>query len=346
MIYGIQLLRFIAAALVVLTHSMGEFPQLTAYGWFGVDIFFVISGFIMSHITQNQKDAFFAKRLIRIVPQYWLFTVLLSVIALLAPNLLRSARFDPLHILCSLFFIPHWTESTGFSPIVKLGWTLNFEMLFYLLFYVAMKICHRHREVICSALMILIHFLIDLTISDSHHPLAFYNNNIIIEFIFGMTIGMMFRHGKIVFHTVHPLICLCVFSLALTVFRIFTFSYDESLYPRFVLFGVPATALILFVLYAEGTFQAVPEWARKLILIGGDISYPLYLVHIYFIAILSRLLKDLNFGYLEIFFIALSLGSLFSYALMNLFDAPVRKYIIRRLKNISRHSPPSTHYRQ
>ena len=138
MIIGIQFLRFLAASLVVLTHTLGEYDDLRSFGGFGVDVFFVISGFVIYLITDSGHKNFFVKRLIRIVPIYWLFTIGISIIALLEPQLLRSASFDVTQIIASLFFIPYWTENAGFAPILTLGWTLNFEMLFYL--YIAQNI--------------------------------------------------------------------------------------------------------------------------------------------------------------------------------------------------------------
>ena len=83
MLTSVQLLRFIAAFLVVLTHTLGEYEWSRPFGSFGVDIFFVISGFIIYVITDKDFEYFLRKRLIRIVPMYWVFTLGVAAIALL-----------------------------------------------------------------------------------------------------------------------------------------------------------------------------------------------------------------------------------------------------------------------
>lgn len=194
MIIGVQLLRFIAAFFVVLTHSLGEYEMAKPFGSFGVDIFFVISGFIIYVITDKDTKYFFTKRLVRIVPMYWLFTFGVSFLALMYPNLLRSATFDIQHIIASFFFFPYWTESTGFSPILKLGWTLNFEMFFYFVFFVAMRLSHIHRAFVASAILILIVMLLRLIEFYSETSfLAFYSSTVSFEFIFGMVIGVLYK---------------------------------------------------------------------------------------------------------------------------------------------------------
>ena len=194
-IISIQLLRFFAASLIVLTHARGEY-NFTQFGVFGVDIFFIISGFIISVVTKENIDWFFVKRLIRIVPLYWFFTIILTLIAYFYPALLRTSEFNIPHIISSLFFFPYWTENTQFMPILKLGWTLNYEILFYLLFYISMKINHAFREIICSFFILSIVISNYLFAFQDNSALIFYSDSILLEFIFGMMIGCIFNFKK------------------------------------------------------------------------------------------------------------------------------------------------------
>ena len=140
-IYNIQILRAIAAINVVIFHCIGAaesydflipFSQMfKGWGRNGVDLFFVISGFIMVYTGQNSRSSrlqFFIKRIFRIVPVYWALTFLFVAILLLMPSILRSASFDIGKTISSLFFVsgPFYE-----SPVLYVGWTLEFEFLFY-----------------------------------------------------------------------------------------------------------------------------------------------------------------------------------------------------------------------
>ena len=80
-IESLQLLRFIAAMLIVSVHLDFEF------GHIGVDIFFVLSGFIIAYVTNKKTKLFFVNRLIRIIPIYWLFTFLFALTLLILPGI-------------------------------------------------------------------------------------------------------------------------------------------------------------------------------------------------------------------------------------------------------------------
>ncbi|NWG93561.1 MAG: acyltransferase [Parvularculaceae bacterium] len=133
-ILSIQYLRAIAAVLVVALHSTivirrdyaPEFPMFTT-GEFGVDIFFVISGFIMWTIAAEKPTtpaAFLERRIIRIVPLYWAVTIPTAFISTDAG--LTFVLPDPWSLARSFLFIPEWNEKLAMAaPIVFVGWTLN-----------------------------------------------------------------------------------------------------------------------------------------------------------------------------------------------------------------------------
>ena len=139
---GLQILRFVAAMAVVLFH-MGSDYQIRfgldanpfAYGAFGVDIFFVLSGFIIAMTTDPSRGAwyFYRKRLIRIVPIYWLLTFGVVAIGIAAPTLLNSTEVSFEAVIKSLLFIAYERPSGELQPLLFLGWTLNYEMFFYLI---------------------------------------------------------------------------------------------------------------------------------------------------------------------------------------------------------------------
>ena len=139
---SIQYLRAVAALMVVFHHIINakpwlfnpleNYPSLAT----GVDIFFVISGFIMYVAARNEAPLeFLKKRIIRIVPLYWVAT-LAFVIVKTKLHIFSLTPEDWLHIAKSLAFIPHHdpTNPGKIWPYLIQGWTLNYEMFFYLIF--------------------------------------------------------------------------------------------------------------------------------------------------------------------------------------------------------------------
>ena len=134
MIREIQYLRGIAASMVVLFHTI---PQLKRMGYtgpefvilsYGVDIFFVISGFIMTYIsidTPTSRYKFISNRIIRIVPIYWLLTTFVAILGVIFPFLLQSTQVDLVQYIKSMLFIPYIHPiAHGFFPLLQPGYLL------------------------------------------------------------------------------------------------------------------------------------------------------------------------------------------------------------------------------
>lgn len=149
-VYSLQVLRGIAAFMVVLAHTYAHLdtrhiiqgiPGLADAGIHGVDIFFVISGFVMVYISGDNfgkpgaSRDFLIRRIIRVVPLYWFYTAAISVLLIFFPGDFSSGQsFDLSHLLASLSFIPVENSVGKIFPIHAVGWTLNYEMYFYLIF--------------------------------------------------------------------------------------------------------------------------------------------------------------------------------------------------------------------
>ena len=132
---SIQALRGLAALFVVFQHV-----RFLNFGAFGVDIFFCISGFMIMFTTEKSTKYFFRKRLIRILPLYYLMTFGTYAMLLFFPSMFQQTR----HNLSYRGII---------QPLVRIGWTINCEMLFYLLFFIAFHISMKYRGLICSAFL-------------------------------------------------------------------------------------------------------------------------------------------------------------------------------------------------
>lgn len=324
MISSLQLLRLVAASLIVLHHSVREFSGLPAFSEFGVDIFFVISGFIISHITEYDREQFFTRRLIRIVPLYWALTCAVAIIAYAAPQLLHNVKWDVSHVIASFLFIPWWTESLQFEPMLPMGWTLNYELWFYLLFYGAMRANCSYREGICSLFIVCVYVVTNLLPLDRTAPLSFYANSLVFEFMFGMAISVLYRKQKAWFDQV-PRGIVYGGVVAAVVMLCYTTRISNWDLPRCIYWGVPACACVLACLCVEVQFSRLSRFMTSAVLMGGEISYPLYLMHMFVIAVLSRVVLGPHVNVVKGFVLALLLSSVAAYLATQYFDKPIRR---------------------
>ena len=237
-----------------------------------------------------------------------------------------------MHVFSSLFFLPYWTEHTEFTPLLNLGWTLNYEVFFYLLFHFSMKISFAYREIICSALIFFVYFALNVSDFDKHSAFSFYSNGILIEFVFGMFLSLLYRNRTDYFH------CISVFKLSLSiaiVILLFYFSTYKTDYlenvPRFITWGIPSLVCVYLFLVAEFYFQSSSERSKKLFHLGGELSYPLYLIHIYFIVLFSRVFISLDLNWFALFSVSLLASCIASFALIKAYDLPIRRILSKML---------------
>ncbi|MBR3991593.1 MAG: acyltransferase [Clostridia bacterium] len=134
---SLQVLRGIAAVMIVIGHATETLGKRCGAG---VEMFFIISGFVMMYSTEKGLDSFFLRRAVRLVPLYWIVTGAFVV-------LVRPDTFTPAYFLRSLFFIEYRT-----MPILSVGWTLNVEVRFYILFWLAALIGKKYRGAVCAVL--------------------------------------------------------------------------------------------------------------------------------------------------------------------------------------------------
>lgn len=280
---GIQFLRGIAALMVVVHHARHYFPHVESWSSFGsrgVDIFFVISGFIMAHATQGyrsdhrlgQAGGFLLKRFVRVVPLYWL-------------ALLWTDKRDFLHgsvttdALKDFVFVPHFhaVYTDAIFPSLVPGWTINYEMFFYALFAISMLFGRRRFVVLIAAMA----GLVFLGIAPwSSAATIFYTSNVLLEFLFGIGIYFLLRYRPP--SVAKPLLIL------ITLVGFALLAIDNSDATRGYLDG-PCAALIVgsTVLWAQGLKIG---WLRAV----GDASYSIYLFHLASFWIAGALLHRLG----------------------------------------------------
>lgn len=280
MVIVIQYLRGLAAVLVVYAHLDTQISRISAdhnlpyasVGIWGVDIFFVISGFIM-YIVAIESDVgpghFLMRRAIRIVPLYWLLTALIVAGAYVAPTMLSSTRLDTGHILASFLFLP-WPNPAyeGYWPVLIPGWTLNYEMYFYAAVALGLLAPRRLRVILTSAIVIGV--LAAVQLSASTGPVSFYGNDVVIEFLLGLLLGYLFLKAR-------PLGApLGLLLIGLSVCLV-AWMADRTSIPRSVAYGIPAAMIVLGSLQFEGIAKRA---TFRPALYLGDLSYSLYLTHV------------------------------------------------------------------
>lgn len=196
--WGVQYLRAIAALMIAYYHLTVQVPAfestLVAPAVYlfnrGVDIFFVISGFVM--ITTGAKATpgdFIRKRLVRIVPLYWTLTLLVVAVALIAPHVLKTTQLSTEAIVKSLLFIPfHNAGQNGeLKPLLIPGWSLNYEMFFYGVFALALLFARQWLVWVTGA--VLAGMVVVGMFLQPGTAVSFYCDPIILEFWVGMLIG-------------------------------------------------------------------------------------------------------------------------------------------------------------
>ena len=339
MLLNLHLLRAIAALAVVYFHSTSEagLNLPVSIGSHGVDVFFVISGFIIPYIGTRSPDRFLIRRVIRIVPFYWAATLAVFGAAALAPHMLHSTRADYVQLLCSLFFIPRETPYAGVVPTLVLGWTLNYEMYFYLMFAMALAIAPRMAPIVCCLGIVAIALLIDVS-GVSHPSIRFYARPLVFEFVYGVCLYYVFvtaeRH--IGWYAQRPRIRWALWFVALGAALLIGFeeSHGGFRLPRFLVAGVPAFVLVLAALLLERVYGVNAK--SNIVFLVGQSSYILYLIHPYVIYGLLRTTSSRR-GHLPLsatigLLIALLLLSTVAAIAIHLwFEKPIMAVLRRRL---------------
>ena len=289
----IQVLRAIAALMVVLHHatitllarnhfSMTEWIN----GASGVDIFFVISGFVMTISSAPLRSAthpartFLARRIERVVPMYWIVTAVKVAVLLVVPAWGLNGLGTPGHVLGSFLFIPSFNPTGALEPVVVVGWTLNFEMAFYVLFAVALALRVRLLWIITPPLLCFALFRV-------FHPPAgpmwvqFFESTLVLEFLLGVLLGLALPWVR---RLPWPLGLMLLVGGFLPLLLWAEPNFD---FWRGVRWGVPALAVVAGALSLEHRWGArSPRWALEL----GDASYSIYLVHTFALPAVAVLL--------------------------------------------------------
>jgi peptidoglycan/LPS O-acetylase OafA/YrhL len=285
---GIQGLRAVASLLVVVHHALeesggGTHPWrspawLTTAGAAGVDIFFVISGFIMLHVSFASRHSpphpgeFLWKRIVRIYPLYLpcAFTVL---------TLKAAGFYAALHGLgfrdtvLSLLLLPSDQKLLG------VAWTLVFEMWFYAVFAVALVSRSAAPTIVISASIIAGVILAATFAGAGFAPefvRAFFGDTIMLEFCAGMGLGYVFlKHPQIFTKLTLAWVPAFVVIAAAPLFVPHETTGALPGPARLFVWGLPAVLILASVLLQKPG----RSWWAQLWTLLGNASYAIYLTH-------------------------------------------------------------------
>jgi peptidoglycan/LPS O-acetylase OafA/YrhL len=339
-IFSLQMLRAFAAGIVVIAHAqvhlhvrglISELNPLLDLGRVGVDLFFIISGFIMVYIANNKFTTpgasrnFIVKRFIRVVPIYWIYTFALSTLMILLPQLVSHGKSVGIeHFIASLFFVP-WENNIGhIKPVLAVGWTLNFEIYFYLVFAILLFFPKRYFLILLS-IILLSGVLLGVLFKSIPTPMYVMTSPLLLEFLLGCIIGTIYleqlRSPKWLAYL------LTILGIMGLIYSINDFALHTQ---RFIKWGIPSGLLIMGILFLE-KIKAIP--ISYLLVKLGDSSYSLYLTHIFTINALGKiwvmLFNDYFFLYI---FSALIISPIIGHLAYLLLEKPIITIFSRKNK--------------
>jgi len=305
MIKSLELLRFIAAFLVLLSHTPNNLDVFLLNSFFngniflgslGVDIFFIISGFVISlsavRIYKSRGDKinsafnFVLLRVIRIFPLYIVVTVVYIVVS----SLFLGKNFTSTEIFNSIFLLPVNNNNIYLDPIIYAGWTLRFELFFYFIISISILFNNINK----------LPFIILLTSIFLGEVYGWYfGSTIIIEFGLGYILGLNYKKIQyyqasmskkalsiiLLMSTALLLFCMLGRDSGVNEFNIprMDVSYGNISLPRWIAWGGPCFLFTLSMLLCEKKYTWRGYWLGKL-------TYSLYLWQIIFIGILNRVI--------------------------------------------------------
>ena len=292
-IYSIQYLRAIAALAVLVDHALNipvnnQLSVLINFGRLGVEVFFVISGFIITVIGGAgpfNPITFLRRRIERIVPIYWAATFVVTIAALLLPNLFKTTVVTWEGLIKSLVFIPSEVPK---APLLTLGWTLNFEAFFYVAFaFLFFLSSERRTLVLCGVLGLMVLFG---QIADPQNAvLKVYTSPSLIGFCAGALLAQAWRHGLIQRMGALGRWATSVAGILLSAWYLTAPATSElPIGTHFVLTGA-GLSIVMLGLQVEAA-GLMPKFAPLKLL--GDASYSIYLFHYFAVGLLWAVMKS------------------------------------------------------
>ncbi|AWA51425.1 acyltransferase [Klebsiella pneumoniae] len=265
----IQWLRAIAAILVVITHFTGKAYSVKlldhefSSGAIGVDIFFIISGFIMMYVSDLKKQypiKFILNRFIRILPVHYFFLFILIIIFLIKPDVINSS-VSKTYVWESFLLVPALRNDAEYlNPVI---WTLCYEMMFYLIFCVSLNLKNLTTSAIATTLVISAIVFSGFFYKGDNIYISAATDSISLEFCYGMLLYVFYKKGFLTFHWLLPLMLSIILYFVLKQFDFY----------RFIKLGIPSALIFISFLNMKNSKITFLNFL-------GKISYEIYICHI------------------------------------------------------------------
>jgi exopolysaccharide production protein ExoZ len=290
---NVQGLRAIAALLVFSVHlNVHELRFLYPLGEWGVDLFFVISGFVMITSTWNEFASpaislrFFLRRLTRVYPPYWVAMIPIVLLFLFSPHAVNGSQAIRPSIPASLLLVPQ-----DGKPLLTVSWTLVYEIFFYIIFAVVLAFDRRW----CLPLVFAwgaATLVLGAALAPLHNHWAdVYTSSISIEFIFGVCAGYLVRTRGALWPVASLVLGLVLIGAADRWYEAFDAAAGLHGSLRFLCIGVPAALIFNGAVGLETRYALIAPAALQRL---GNASYSLYLWHVP----LSILIERTTHGFL------------------------------------------------
>lgn len=319
---SIQFLRAVAVLLIVYAGSMDlqmqfswsnqqDFYHLQKFGAIGIDLFFVISGFIITYSSYNYTGAaqgarFLTKRFFRINPVYYITSLVFFGVALIQgwkDN--SSIQIDKTinSAIDTMLIIPSSGDVHSYKPMLDIGWPLSFGWLFYILFFLLILSKTRYKVLFMGIILTGLVALgyLKKTID---YRIIFITNPIILEFLLGVLIAWLYLRIKTILKFI-PTTCILIALLSYIALIAYSNNVPISdkiwnLYGfvgmrRFLIWGIPSAFLVAGCLFMEKNNQLARLWNNKWLQLTGNASFSIYLVHITVFSLLTMLYKGTGF---------------------------------------------------
>lgn len=316
---SIQFLRAVAVLLVTYNHSIDiqmqygvswqQNTHLQKFGAIGVDIFFVISGFIIPFVANKYTGAdqgfhFLKKRFIRINLIYYIASLLLLFVNIFRAWVINrpasSTKENISSFIDTLLVVPTTETTANYLPVLRIGWTLSVEWLFYFLFFLVIVSGVKYKLVTLAAIVA---FLITMgyVFPPADLRYAFITNPIMLEFLLGTVIFWVYTNVKMMPAFI-PILLLTTGIVAYIL--LITFGYGDvwnSSYvrdvsiKRFFLWGLPSSFIVAGCIFSECNNRLTSLWNTKPMQLLGNASYSIYLVHIPTYALITILYIRVGF---------------------------------------------------
>ena len=304
-IKNIQALRGVAVLLVVFFHMVTIekkyggtntlLPDYFQFGMFGVDLFFVISGFVMVTVTRGkfqqprQAVTFLYHRISRIYPLYWFYSLLVLAVFLLQPSFVNSSQSGQVNILASFLILPQ-----KHLPLLMVGWTLVHEMYFYLVFFLLLFLPEKHLVKGIGLWTAIILFLQLYITPDTSPALRLISHPLTIEFVGGCLLALFISRKKSTLSA--PFFLLSArFIFAASIFSYILYwqttgQVEPAGWWRILIMGIPAIIIIFCLVRAEQRNVVLPGPLCKI----GDASYSIYLSHVLTLSLIGRIWAEFS----------------------------------------------------